>query len=72
MNEGAVIRVLHYVDELDAFLVTDEFTRIADFLGFAKAEAMGIRTFDLMIVRPEWFSDGQDGPCHTPELRKRF
>ena len=25
-----------------------------------------------MIVDPERFQNGKDGPCHTPELRKRF
>ena len=25
-----------------------------------------------MIVVPFRFSDGRDGPCHAPEMRKRF
>jgi len=37
-----------------------------------KAVALGIDAHDLMIVDPEWFKDGKDGPCHPPELRKAF
>jgi hypothetical protein len=25
-----------------------------------------------MIVVPSHFKDGRDGPCHSPEIRKRF
>ncbi len=27
---------------------------------------------DYLIVDPERFKDGRDGPCHSAELRKRF
>jgi hypothetical protein len=37
-----------------------------------RAEALGIDPYDLMFVEPEWFFGGRDGPCHPPELRKRF
>jgi len=33
---------------------------------------LGIEPDDLLIVVPERFSNGGDGPCHPPELRKRF
>jgi hypothetical protein len=32
----------------------------------------GLRAEELMIVDPERFQNGTDGPCHTPGLRKRF
>ena len=31
-----------------------------------------LRAEKLMIVDPERFQNGRDGPCHTPEMRKRF
>ena len=39
-----------------------------------RAEELGIRcnSWELMIVVPERFADGRDGPCHSPEIRKRF
>lgn len=33
---------------------------------------LGIEPDDLLIVVPERFSNGGDGPCHPPELRKIF
>lgn len=27
---------------------------------------------ELLIIDPERFQNGKDGPCHTPEFRKRF
>lgn len=36
------------------------------------ASELGIDTQDLLIVKPERFADRRDGPCNTPELRKRF
>jgi hypothetical protein len=36
------------------------------------AAQRGLRAEDLLIVDPERFQDGRDGPCHSPELRKRF
>ena len=38
----------------------------------AKAEAIGIDSERLMVVDPERFQNGKDGPCHTDEERKRF
>lgn len=36
------------------------------------AEAMGLDPSELLIVDPERFQDGRDGPCNPPEIRKRF
>ena len=38
----------------------------------AQAEAMGLACEDLLIIDPNWFQNGKDGPCNTPELRKQF
>lgn len=38
----------------------------------ARAAEYGLDAHDLMIVVPEHFADGKDGPCHTDEFRKRF
>ena len=38
----------------------------------AEAEALGLDYEELMIVDPERFQNGADGPCNTGELRKRF
>lgn len=27
---------------------------------------------DHLVIDPDRFQDGRDGPCHTPEFRKRF
>ena len=37
-----------------------------------RAAQLGINVDDLLIVVPERFAKGDDGPCHPPELRKRF
>jgi len=37
-----------------------------------QAEQRGIAYEDLLIINPQRFQDGADGPCHTPEQRKRF
>lgn len=100
------IRVFKYIEELDAFLVTDEFRQVADTLGLTewspvvwigrlftldndlgehwfdnwdereaigpRAKELGIDEADLMIIVPERFTDGRDGPCHPPEIRKAF
>jgi hypothetical protein len=100
------VRVFRYVEALDAFLVTDEYRALADFLGLTEwhpavwigrlfmldndfgehwfdnwderetrednAKAMGMDSSDLMVVSPERMADGRDGPCHSPEIRKRF
>lgn len=36
------------------------------------AERLGIGYEELMVIDPERFQNGADGPCHTPELRKHF
>ena len=37
-----------------------------------QAAQMGIDVGDLLIIVPERLAGGDDGPCHPPELRKRF
>lgn len=37
-----------------------------------QSETMGISYEELMIIDPERFQDGRDGPCNSPELRKAF
>lgn len=103
---SATVRVFRYVEELDAFVVTEEFARLMDRLGLeewhpvvwigrlfardndfgehwfdnwderealeARAEELGIDAHDLMILVPDRFADGRDGPCNPPELRKAF
>lgn len=36
------------------------------------AKALGLDSIDLLIVDPDRFQDGKDGPCNPSELRKRF
>ncbi len=100
------IKVFHYLDALDCFVVNDEYRRIADYLGLTEwspvvwigrllaldndygehwfdnwhlrehleAEALrrGLAEEELLIIDPERFQNGKDGPCHLPEFRKRF
>ena len=104
----STIRIFRFIEQLDAFLVTQEYERVATELGLTewnpvvwigrlfvmdndygehwfdnwdqrealeeKAKELGINTdFEqLMIVVPTRFADGRDGPCHSPETRKRF
>lgn len=37
-----------------------------------QATELGIDPDDLLIIVPERLANGDDGPCHPPELRKRF
>lgn len=37
-----------------------------------RAAELGIDPDDLLIIVPERLAGGDDGPCHPPELRKRF
>ena len=37
-----------------------------------EAEKLGRDADELLIIDPERFQDGRDGPCNTPEFRKRF
>jgi hypothetical protein len=100
------LKVFQYIADLDCFVVTEQYRRIADELGLferspvvwigrlflldndfgehwfdnwelreqlrPEAEKRGIAYEDLLIIDPERFQNGADGPCHTPELRKRF
>lgn len=106
MNERRTVRIFRYLDELDAFVVTEEYREIADYLHLAewtpvvwvgrlfrldndvgehwfdnwdlreeraaKAEALGIHEEELLIIDPDRFQDGRNGPCHEPVQRKRF
>ena len=38
----------------------------------AKAQELGYHSEDLMIVVPDRFKNGDDGPCHPDHLRKHF
>lgn len=100
------VKIFHYLDDLDCFVITDEYRALADRLGLsewhpavwigrlfildndygehwfdnwdlrdqlqAQAEQRGIAYEDLMVINPDRFQNGKDGPCHTPEFRKRF
>lgn len=37
-----------------------------------KARCLGYDIEELLVLVPENFQNGKDGPCHPPELRKRF
>ena len=37
-----------------------------------KAKSLGIDSNELLIIAPDRFKDGKDGPCHSPEIRKEF
>jgi hypothetical protein len=100
------IKIFRYLDELDCFVVSDEYRQIADQLGLTEwspvvwigrlftldndygehwfdnwdlrealnqeAAARGLSDADLLIIAPERFQNGKDGPCHSPAFRKRF
>ena len=36
------------------------------------AEANDLDPDELMIIDPQRFQNGKDGPCHTDDIRKRF
>lgn len=38
----------------------------------ARAREVGIDPYELMIIVPDRFAYGDDGPCHPPEIRKMF
>jgi hypothetical protein len=38
----------------------------------ADAERLGLAYEQLMIIDPKRFANGDDGPCHPPQMRKRF
>ncbi len=100
------ISIFRYLDDLDCFVVSDEYRQIADQLGLTEwspviwigrlfmldndygehwfdnwelreqleSEAIqrGLAYEELLIIDPERFQNGKDGPCHSPEVRKRF
>jgi hypothetical protein len=100
------VKIFNYLDDLDCFVVTNEYRKVADHLGLsewhpavwigrlfildndygehwfdnwdlreqlqAKAEQRGIASEDLMVIDPDRFQNGDDGPCHTPTIRKQF
>jgi len=37
-----------------------------------EAKKLGFNEEEVMILRPDWFQSGSDGPCHSDEQRKRF
>ena len=100
------VQVFHYIDELDAFIVTPEFAALSERLGLTEwtpvvwigrlffldndygehwfdnwderealekqAAELGINDFDLMIIMPGRFQNGNDGPCNNDQMRKAF
>lgn len=105
-RQGASIRILRYIPEVDAFIVDAEYAKLAALLGLdewspvvwigrlftmdndvgehwfdnwdarderrLQAEALGLNADQLLIVDPERFQDGRDGPCNSPAIRRRF
>ena len=101
-----MLRVFRYLEALDAFVVTDEYRHLAEWLGVSEwnpvvwigrlftldndygehgfdnweeraalaeaAQQFGIASEELLIIVPERFKNDLDGPCHSPEFRKRF
>jgi hypothetical protein len=99
------IRVFRYIEEVDAFDVTEQYASLVDLIGLAEwnpvvwigryfsldndfgehwfdnwdareaqrelAEKHGLDANKLLIIDPERFCNGADGPCHSPEMRKR-
>ncbi|MBI3912778.1 MAG: hypothetical protein HY327_01085 [Chloroflexi bacterium] len=100
------MKIFRYLEDLDCFVVREEYRKIADQLGLLEwhpvvwigrlftldndfgehwfdnwelreqlkleAEKRGISYEDLMIIDPDHFQNGDDGPYHTPEQRKKF
>ena len=101
-----MIQIFKYINELDCFIVTDEYKTIVNKLGVSewnevvwigrfftldndygehwfdnweerdkiadKARALGLDYGDLLIIKPERFKNGKDGPCHTDLERINF
>lgn len=91
VREGKVksIKIFRYLDDLDCFVVSDNYQRIGDQLGLTEwssvvwigrlfildeeaAQQRSLTEDALLIIDPERFQNGKDGPCHTPAFRKRF
>ncbi len=92
------VRIFRYLDDRDAFVVTETYRDIADTLGltewspvvwigrlFTLDNDFGEHWFDnwdlreqkglsedYLLIDPNRFADERDGPCHSPEFRKRF
>jgi hypothetical protein len=100
------IKIFRYLADLDCFVVSDEYQRIADQLGLTEwspvvwigrlftldndygehwfdnwhlrepleeaAAQRGLPYKEMLIIDPERFQNGKDGPCHPPVFRKRF
>ncbi len=100
------VKIFRYLEDLDCFVVSEEYRRIADQLGLSEwhpvvwigrlfmldndygehwfdnwdlreqlkseADKRGISYEDLMVIDPDRLKNDNDGPCHTPELRKKF
>jgi hypothetical protein len=106
MNERRIVRIFRFIDDLDAFVVTEEYRELADYLHLAewtpvvwigrlfrldndvgehwfdnwdlreeraaKSNSAGIHEEELLVIDPDRFQDGRDGPCHDALQRKRF
>jgi len=92
------ITIFRYLDDLDSFVVTDEYREIADTVGlnewhpavwigrlFTMDNDFGEHWFDNwdlreerglseehLVIDPNRFQDGRDGPCNSAEFRKKF
>lgn len=100
------VKIFHYVPDVDAFVVTEEYAQIARALDlwewspvvwigrlFAldndygehwfdnwharetrinSARRAGMSTEDLLVIDPDRFMDGKDGPCHSDAIRREF
>lgn len=100
------VRIFRYLEDLDCFVVSEEYRKVADQLGLSEwnpvvwigrlfmldndygehwfdnwelreqlkpeAEKRGVVYEDLMVIDPDRFKNDDDGPCHSPELRKKF
>jgi hypothetical protein len=105
-THNPTVKIFRYIEELDAFVVTADYQRLAETLGLVewtpvvwigrlftqdndfgehwfdnwelreergdRARALGFAEHELLIIDPQRFQDGRDGPCHDPAQRKRF
>jgi hypothetical protein len=105
-THNPTVKIFRYIEELDAFVVTADYQRLAETLGLVewtpvvwigrlftqdndfgehwfdnwelreerrdRAYALGFDEHELLIIDPQRFQDGRDGPCHDPAQRKRF
>jgi hypothetical protein len=105
-TRNPTVKIFRYIEELDAFVVTADYQRLAEMLGLVewtpvvwigrlftrdndfgehwfdnwelreerrdRARVLGFDEHELLIIDPQCFQDGRDGPCHDPAQRKRF